>query len=470
MMPKHRKKRWAPIYSVILTLLSTAVVAAYLVAARHVAVESRRGDKSRPKGSTRSTPCRGRSTLHWCSNCATPAPARSPRRSSSPTTTSATTSPLHGDAGELRRPDAADPRRRMDHPDNDQLDRWLGGEPLPPHSVMITFDDGATGVWQYADPVLKRLDMHATAFIITGFVGTHAPYYMTWDQITELAQQRALGHRGAHPPGSRAGAQRHRRQRGAVPDHRGVAARSAPVRDARGVPTAGECDLTECKHQFVLHGLPEPKFFAYPFSAYRNDREGSGQPQASVVSLYRAGLLDDAEFIAVTSAANVARGLIQRMDITADLSLDKFIRKIELASPLDPPAAQPLSDRRRMVRREAERGGNRHHQRHRDDRHRYRREGDPQLRAGPLRDVERLHGVGGRGRLLPPGRRQPGRDQRAQTARFGLRAGGPCRCDGLLARLLHPGAGEHRPAAAGRSRPASCGDRRDGHPGGRYRR
>ena len=28
--------------------------------------------------------------------------------------------------------------------------------------------------------------MHATAFIITGFVGTHAPYYMTWDQITEL--------------------------------------------------------------------------------------------------------------------------------------------------------------------------------------------------------------------------------------------------------------------------------------------
>ena len=51
---------------------------------------------------------------------------------------------------------------------------------------MITFDDGATGVWQYADPVLKRLDMHAIAFIITGFVGTHAPYYMTWDQITEL--------------------------------------------------------------------------------------------------------------------------------------------------------------------------------------------------------------------------------------------------------------------------------------------
>ena len=57
---------------------------------------------------------------------------------------------------------------------------------MPPHSVMITFDDGAKGVWQYADPVLARYDLHATAFIITGFVGTHAPYYMTWDEIAEL--------------------------------------------------------------------------------------------------------------------------------------------------------------------------------------------------------------------------------------------------------------------------------------------
>ena len=103
----------------------------------------------------------------------------------------------------------------------DQLDGWLDGEPLPPHSVMITFDDGATGVWQYADPVLKRLDMHATAFIITGFVGTHAPYYMTWDQITELHNNGRwdieahthLGH--VQVPSDNEGNDR------AVPEHRG---------------------------------------------------------------------------------------------------------------------------------------------------------------------------------------------------------------------------------------------------------
>ena len=27
----------------------------------------------------------------------------------------------------------------------DQLDGWLRGEPMPPHAVLITFDDGAMG-------------------------------------------------------------------------------------------------------------------------------------------------------------------------------------------------------------------------------------------------------------------------------------------------------------------------------------
>ena len=75
----------------------------------------------------------------------------------------------------------------LDHPDG----RPAGpvartGEPLPPHSLMVTFDDGARGVWRFADPVLARFNQHAVAFIITGFVGTHEPYYMTWDEIADL--------------------------------------------------------------------------------------------------------------------------------------------------------------------------------------------------------------------------------------------------------------------------------------------
>jgi peptidoglycan/xylan/chitin deacetylase (PgdA/CDA1 family) len=343
MMGRHSKKRWRPIVSAILTLLSAMVVAAYLVVPgmwqwnrAEAKVEAKR--------------------IHQVDTVPGEVDGALVQRLRD-TSASAQSAPIIITYHDI----SYNPSRYTVTPENfaaqmqlihdagwttlttDQLDGWLGGAPLPPHSVMITFDDGATGVWQYADPVLKRLDMHATAFIITGFVGTHAPYYMTWDQVTELANNghwdieahTHLGH--VQVPSDNEGNEGPFLNTVAwLPDqHRFETHEEYRLRVNR--------DLTECKHQFALHGLPEPKFFAYPFSAYRNDREGSGQPQASVVSLYRAGLLDDAEFIAVT-AANVARGLIQRMDITADLSLDKFIRKIDLASPLDPPAAQPLSD------------------------------------------------------------------------------------------------------------------------------
>ena len=66
------------------------------------------------------------------------------------------------------------------------LEGWLRGEPMPPHSVVVTFDDGARGIWKYADSILARNDQHALAYIITGFVGTHVPYYMTWQELTAL--------------------------------------------------------------------------------------------------------------------------------------------------------------------------------------------------------------------------------------------------------------------------------------------
>ena len=64
---------------------------------------------------------------------------------------------------------------------------WARGEPVPDRSVLITFDDGARGVWSYADGILARHGFKATAFIITGSVGTNAPYYMTWNEIQQMA-------------------------------------------------------------------------------------------------------------------------------------------------------------------------------------------------------------------------------------------------------------------------------------------
>jgi poly-beta-1,6-N-acetyl-D-glucosamine N-deacetylase len=63
---------------------------------------------------------------------------------------------------------------------------YTEGKPVPPRSVMITFDDGTRGVYRFADKVLAQHKFRAVSFIITGFIGTRAPYYMTWNEIDQL--------------------------------------------------------------------------------------------------------------------------------------------------------------------------------------------------------------------------------------------------------------------------------------------
>ena len=224
------------------------------------------------------------------------------------------------------------------------LVRWLHGEALPPHSVMITFDDGARGVWKYADRILARNQQHALAYIITGFVGTHAPYYMTWPEITalqasgrwDLEAHTHLGH--VQIPVDAAWGQ--------APFLTNLQYRA----DQQRLETPGEYhtrignDLVECKHQFALHNLPEPTLFAYPFSAHNDDPVGTGLLKTTVGSLYQAAMLDQPDAVVTTTVNNVAEGNIARMDVTSDVTLERWADKLDAASPLDPRAAQPLAD------------------------------------------------------------------------------------------------------------------------------
>lgn len=51
------------------------------------------------------------------------------------------------------------------------LERHLAGEPVPPKSVLITFDDGYLDNWVYAHPVLQRHGMSAVLFLVTSWIG-----------------------------------------------------------------------------------------------------------------------------------------------------------------------------------------------------------------------------------------------------------------------------------------------------------
>jgi hypothetical protein len=225
-----------------------------------------------------------------------------------------------------------------------QIRAWVRGEPLPPHSMMVTFDDGARGVWKYADPILARNGQHAAAFIITGFVGTHAPYYLTWSELAELhasgrwdlEAHTHLGHVKV-PSDADGGLEPFLTTLQYLPDQRRVETEEEYRARVFG-------DLAECKRQFLIHGLPEPSLFAFPFSAHEDDPAGTGKLKSIVTSLYGAGMLDQADSISVTTSDQRAQGNIARMDVTSDVTPSTFADRLVAASPLEPAAAQPLLD------------------------------------------------------------------------------------------------------------------------------
>lgn len=56
---------------------------------------------------------------------------------------------------------------------------------LPPRPILITFDDGRSDGYLGADPILARLHMRATTFIITKVIKDTRGYYMSWPDIVE---------------------------------------------------------------------------------------------------------------------------------------------------------------------------------------------------------------------------------------------------------------------------------------------
>jgi peptidoglycan/xylan/chitin deacetylase (PgdA/CDA1 family) len=63
-------------------------------------------------------------------------------------------------------------------------------KPLPDKSVLITFDDGYQGVYQYALPELRKRYMHATLFLTTSSIGKKDKNYprITVDQIHKMSR------------------------------------------------------------------------------------------------------------------------------------------------------------------------------------------------------------------------------------------------------------------------------------------
>ena len=72
---------------------------------------------------------------------------------------------------------------------------------LPDKTIVITFDDGYTSVYQNAYPVLKQLNWPFTILVTTGLIDNNPGLYASWDQLREMADNGATiaNHTVTHP-------------------------------------------------------------------------------------------------------------------------------------------------------------------------------------------------------------------------------------------------------------------------------
>ncbi|MCX6790373.1 MAG: polysaccharide deacetylase family protein, partial [Candidatus Kaiserbacteria bacterium] len=73
------------------------------------------------------------------------------------------------------------------------------GTPLPPHSVIISLDDGWGDQFKYAFPILQTYNYTATFFVFTNPINTRG--FMTWDNLRALkdAGMTIGAHSRSHP-------------------------------------------------------------------------------------------------------------------------------------------------------------------------------------------------------------------------------------------------------------------------------
>lgn len=67
---------------------------------------------------------------------------------------------------------------------NDLNDSLENTTPVPPKSVILTFDDGYRDFYTLAFPLLKKYNLRAVVFYIVGYF--NYPSYMTWNMLAEI--------------------------------------------------------------------------------------------------------------------------------------------------------------------------------------------------------------------------------------------------------------------------------------------
>jgi poly-beta-1,6-N-acetyl-D-glucosamine N-deacetylase len=205
---------------------------------------------------------------------------------------------------------------------------YLAGEPLPPRSLLITFDDGTKGNWVHADPILEQNGFTAVSFVITGSVGQKDGYYLSWDELQrmresgrwELESHTYEGH--VMVPSGPDG------KTGPFLANRiwsGGGRESVDAFRSR-ITTDVDHSITDLK----AHGAPAPRLFAFPYSATTAPTNDASLFAVASTELHRrfGAVFTDFEASGVTPPDELARHEVRRLVVTRGLTTLELLRRI----------------------------------------------------------------------------------------------------------------------------------------------
>jgi poly-beta-1,6-N-acetyl-D-glucosamine N-deacetylase len=145
-----------------------------------------------------------------------------------------------------------------------QYTDYLQGTFTPPEqSVVITFDDGTSGLYKYADAILDDNGFTAVSFLITASVGTKRPYYLTWQQIDRMQSSGRWSFQ-SHTDSLHYRTDVDGQQ---LPAMAALESRDGVVETGEQFADRMRQDIAAADTHFDDHGLPAPTLFSYPFSA-----------------------------------------------------------------------------------------------------------------------------------------------------------------------------------------------------------
>ncbi|MCX5417433.1 polysaccharide deacetylase family protein [Streptomyces sp. NBC_00059] len=230
-----------------------------------------------------------------------------------------------------------------------------GGRAPGPRSVFLTFDDGAHGLWVHGDRILAKYRMRAAAFLITRAVGSHRPYYLSWEEIGRMARSGRWDFENhTHDLHQRSPVDASGNRASALTSRlwlSGGKRRETEAEYRRRV----EADLDRSIGDITRHGLPAPRLFAYPFSE-ANGRNGSVRPtnrtlRAALDARFAAALTNSSDRPLPAGRRAAAAREVQRVEVTRRTDVRDLLTRVERWTAVSPgacpaPLAEPLLWRR----------------------------------------------------------------------------------------------------------------------------